>query len=94
MSAKPGSHVVYAQGEELVVEWYDHGAHAPYESANLLIFDRAAANTLAHAIDVDPACSLGSIAAAVTNRFESYFEVKAFAIERGIPFEKKVDFQP
>lgn len=42
MPTKPGSHVAYAQASDLVVEWYDFGDHAPYESANLLIFDRSA----------------------------------------------------
>jgi hypothetical protein len=36
----PGSHSAYARADgQLVVEWYDFGDDAPYESANLLVFD-------------------------------------------------------
>jgi len=94
MPAKPGSHVAYCQGSDLVVEWYDFGAHAPYESANLLIFDRPAQRLLAEAIEVDVKLSPHMLSNKVAARFNSYFDVKAFATERGIPFETKVDFWP
>jgi hypothetical protein len=89
MPAKPGSHVAYARGSDLVVEWYDFGDHAPYESANLLIFCRSAQRLLAAAIDVDVALSPHLLSNEVASRFQSYFEVKEFATERGIPFEPR-----
>lgn len=53
MPTKPGSHCAYARGPELVVEWYDFGPHAPYESANLPVFDGPAQRRLAEAVGVD-----------------------------------------
>jgi hypothetical protein len=94
MPAKPGSHVTYARGSDLVVEWYDFGDHAPYESASLLIFGRAAQRLLAATIDVDPTLSPHLLSSEVASHFHSYFEVKEFATERGIPFETEVDFMP
>lgn len=88
-----GSHVVYAEQSRLVVEWYDHGDHAPYESANLLIFEREAQLALLAALDLAP-MSPNDLAVEITRRFESYFEVRTFADERGVTYERKVDFQP
>lgn len=94
MSSKPGSHVAYAQASDLVVEWYDFGDHAPYESANLLTFDRLAQQQLAGAIGLLECPSPDVLASEVARKFSSYFEVKAFAAERGIPFTSEVDFWP
>jgi hypothetical protein len=94
MPMKPGSHVAYARGPELIVEWYDFGPHAPYESANLLIFDHAAQQRLAEAIGVDPALTPHALAYQVALKFDSYFDVKRLAEERAIPFTTETDFQP
>ena len=94
MPAKPGSHTAYARGSDLVVEWYDFGEDAPYESANLLIFDRATQLKLAELIRADPALSPHGLASKIAARFDSYFDVKAFAAERGLPYGIEVDFEP
>jgi hypothetical protein len=94
MVARPGSHVVYARGPELVVEWYDFGDHAPYESANLLIFDRPAQHTLMALTDAPSNSTPHDFASRLAARFESYFDVKAFAEANGIPFATEVDFNP
>lgn len=94
MPAKPGAHSAYARGSDLVVEWYDFGDDATYESANLLIFDRAAQRLLAAALEAEVTLSPHLLSNWVAGRFPSYFAVKAFATERGIPFETEVDFQP
>jgi hypothetical protein len=87
----PGSaHNIYRDAEgRLVVEWYDFGADAPYESANLIMFDGHAERVLAEALG-NPEDLLAAIAA----RFTSWFEVKAFAVSRDIPFTSTVDFAP
>lgn len=94
MPAKPGSHVAYARGEDLVVEWYDFGDHAPYESANLLIFGRPAQLRLAQAIGVDEPLAPHMLSNRVAARFASYFDVKRFAEEHEFDFTTEVDFQP
>jgi hypothetical protein len=50
MPARPGSHEAYARSGDVVVDWYDFGDHAPYESANLLIFDPFAQHRLLTAL--------------------------------------------
>ena len=94
MPTEPGSHVAYARGSDLVVEWYDFGEHAPYESANLLIFNRPAQQQLARAIGLAECPSPHDLAYEVAHVFKSYFAVKTFATKRGIAFGTEVDFQP
>jgi hypothetical protein len=94
MPTKSGSHVAYARKSDLVVEWYDFGEDAPYESANLLIFDRPVQQQLALAIGVAECPSRHDLAYEVARKFKSYFAVKSFATKRGIAFEAEVDFQP
>lgn len=94
MTAKPGSHVAYARGSELVVEWYDFGDHAPYESANLVVFDRPTQIAFARLIGVDDSPAPHHLASMVAARFDSYFAVKAFAEANGLAFTTEVDFQP
>jgi hypothetical protein len=94
MLAKSGSHAAYARGSDLVVEWHDFGPHAPYESANLLIFDRPAQWRLAEAIGFNRSLKPHDLAYRVALKFDSYFEVKAFAEQHAIPFAAEVDFQP
>jgi hypothetical protein len=94
MVAKPGSHVAYSQGPELIVEWYDFGPHAPYESANLLIFDRPAQLKLMELVDLGAGLTPHILASRLANHFASYFEVKEFAQAHEIPFDAEVDFWP
>ena len=87
----PGSaHTAYRDAEgRLVVEWYDFGADAPYESANLITFDRHAERALAEAIG-----SPDDLLPAIAARFTSWFEIRAFAVGQDIPFTATVDFTP
>jgi hypothetical protein len=94
MPAKPGSHVVYARGPDLVVEWYDFGDDAPYESANLLVFDRPAQLSLIALLEELPNQTPHGFAAELAARFHSYFEIKDFAEANGIPFATETDFYP
>jgi hypothetical protein len=94
MPAKPGSHVVYARGPELVVEWYDFGDHAPYESANLLIFDRPAQRLLMRLVGEPQNQTPHAFASRLAAKFDSYFEIKQFARRHEIPFTAEVDFEP
>jgi hypothetical protein len=89
-----GSHVTYTRGPDLVVEWYDFGEHAPYESANLLVFGISAQAELAKAIGAEEHCTAEDLAIKVATHFPSYFEVQRFADERSIAFEKETDFWP
>jgi hypothetical protein len=85
-----GAHSAYRDGHgRLVVEWYDFGADAPYESANLITFDSAAERVLAEALGHPH-----DLVAALADRFVSWFEVKAFAVSRDIPFTSTVAFDP
>lgn len=93
MALTRGSHVTYSRGEDLVVEWYDFGPHAPYESANLLVFDRPAQLRLATAAGAD-VCAPHELARQLALKFDSYFDVKRLAEEHAIPFAIETDFQP
>jgi hypothetical protein len=94
MPAKPGSHVAYARGSDVVVEWYDFGDHAPYESANLLVFARPAQYQLAEGLRATEDLAPHEIASRLAAHFKSYFEVKAFAEQHAIPFATETDFWP
>jgi hypothetical protein len=94
MPGKPGSHVAYARGSDLVVEWYDFGDGAPYESANLMIFDRPTQLRLAQAIGIDPSLSPHMLANNVAARFDSSFDVKRYAEAHDLGFTTEVDYQP
>jgi hypothetical protein len=94
MPCRPGAHVAYAQGADLVVEWHDFGDHVPYESANMLIFAPAAQERLAAALEAQRGASADALAELIAARFHSYWDVREFAQSRGIPFTKAVDFQP
>jgi len=91
-----GSHSVYFNDEgNLTVEWYDFGPHAPYESANMLIFDSEQQNALADALEI-PATdrSAEDILSAVQQRFPSYFEVKSFCEKCRLEYTKNFSFWP
>lgn len=94
MRAQSGGHFAYARGQDLVVEWYDHGEDAPYESANLLVFDRAAQRQLAHVLGEDEDADADRLAGVVAERFESYWNVKTFADQTGCPYRRETDFMP
>lgn len=94
MVARPGSHVVYARGSDLVVEWYDFGDHAPYESVNLLVFDRPAQHRLMELLETPPNWTPHSFASRLAARFASYFEIKEFAEANAILFASEIDFYP
>lgn len=94
MACKRGSHVAYAKCPDLIVEWYDFGDHAPYESANLLIFDRSVLPELAKALGADERRTAHELACVTARRFESYFDVERFAEDHAIGFTKDVDFSP
>ncbi|HEY3951659.1 hypothetical protein [Phenylobacterium sp.] len=86
--------MAYARGPDLVVEWYDFGEAAPYESANLLIFGAEAQAALARRLALEPLPSTDALAQAVAGRFGSYFAVRAFADAEGIAYRHAVDFSP
>jgi hypothetical protein len=94
MALVMGSHVAYARGADLIVEWYDFGKDVPYESANLLIFSPEAQRALSASLGLEKPPRVRSLAREVAARFESYFQVREFASAQGIAFEKKVDFWP
>ena len=94
MSARPGSHSTYARGSEVVVEWYDFGDHVPYESANLLAFDRPAQHAIIAELKFPAGLAPDTLAGRLALFFDSYFDVKRFAEARGIPFATEIDFQP
>jgi hypothetical protein len=95
LGARPGSHTAYIGDDgRVVVEWYDFGPHAPYESANLLDFDAAAQAALAKQLDLPPSADANALIRAIASRFDSYFEVRRFADGAGIAYRHRVDFMP
>jgi hypothetical protein len=92
---KSGSHTAYIRADGvLVVEWYDFGENSPYESANLIIFDQHGQRKLVLALGLPTTSEAGSLLDAIGKRFESYFDVRAFADIKKVPYEDKVDFSP
>jgi hypothetical protein len=91
-----GSHFAYFDDEgRLTVEWYDFGPHAPYESANMLIFELGQQSLLADALGLPSTeRSKMQLLAALHDRFPSYFDVKEFCEKEGLQFTNKVDFWP
>ena len=91
-----GSGSVYFDDEgNLIAEWYDFGPHAPYESANMLVFDTEQQRALADALEI-PATdqSADDILSALRQRFPSYFEVRSFCEKLGLRYTKNVNFWP
>ena len=95
LKATPGSHTVTAREDgSVVVDWYDFGDHAPYESANMLIFEADGVAALAKALGMPAEASAGAIVTGLAERFDSYFTIRAFADARAAPYRHEVDFQP
>ena len=78
----------------MVVEWYDFGPDAPYESANMLRFDRQGRAAFARVLGVAATDDGQGLMMAIQERFDSYFQVKEFASANAIPFEAEVEFDP
>ena len=93
LNGKGQSIAIDDQGS-LVVEWYDFGDDAPYESANMLIFDQVAQCTLAIALGHTGTLDARSLATLLSNRFATYFEIKEFVTSHNLPCERGVDFMP
>jgi hypothetical protein len=87
-------HSAYARGSELIVEWYDFGEDAPYESANLIIFDTAARTALARRLGLPEGAADAALLERIQQSFPSWFEAKSFAQREGIAFSLEVDFMP
>ena len=94
LSRGKGSHSAYARGGDLVVEWYDFGEHAPYESANLIVFAPASQRRLAEALGLDTARSADALAAELASRFSTVFQVREFAETCGASFSRETNFWP
>lgn len=89
-SGAAGTHWAWLDGDgRLLVEWYDHGPDALYESANLLRFEPADAAAL-----LGPDAPAGSTLAALQRLYPSWWAVRQAAVERGIAFTTEVDFLP
>ena len=91
-----GAHTATIQPDgPLVIEWYDFGDDAPYESANMLVFDCAQQEQLGAVLGL-PVGERGGqgLLAEIQDRFETYFDAQSFARENGVQFSKSVDFMP
>lgn len=89
-----GSHQAYSREGSLVIDWYEFGDSAPYESGNYLIFDGSGIVALVQELKLTSCLTANQLAEHVSRRFASYFEVRSFANARGIPYEHEVDFFP
>jgi hypothetical protein len=95
LSSGGGSHFAYYDDDNLVVEWYDFGPEAPYESANMLRFAVAEYRRLAAILDPNqPPPDPEGLLVLLQANFQTYFQVRAFALEHGISFTASVDFMP
>ncbi len=95
LGAKPGWHGVYEREDgTVVVEWYDFGDDAPYESATTLIFDAESQVQLKSVFGLAAVASREAIVRKIAEQFDSYFEIRKFADATAIPYERKVNFWP
>lgn len=78
----------------LIVEWYAFGDNEPYESANILTFDKPSQGLFARALGPLPSSGPDAFLNALAERFSSYFAVREFADLEGIPYTHEVDFEP
>ncbi len=74
----------------LVVEWYDHGPNALYESANQLRFAPEAAAAL---LELNAPAG-EEMLLLLQQRFGTFWDVRRTALEREIAFTSEVDFLP
>ncbi|HEY1605642.1 MAG TPA: hypothetical protein VGF77_08575 [Allosphingosinicella sp.] len=87
-------HSAYIRKDGLVVEWYDFGEDAPYESANMIVFDAGARAALARSLGLAEDVADEPLLRCIERLFPSWFEAKAFAQREGIAFRSEVDFMP
>lgn len=93
MPDRPGVHSTEVRGSDVLVQWYDFGEHAPYESLNTLIFGRRAQKLLMDALSC-PSGPPNQVAQQVATLCASYFDVRALADRVGIPYTHEVSFDP
>ena len=90
-----GAHQVKLdENNNVVVDWYDLGEDVPYESANTLVFYPSAQSKLWAALGLHGSATPRALVNALSGRFSSYWEIKAFADHVDAPYEKTVDFSP
>jgi hypothetical protein len=91
----PGSQYIYSRDlEQLVVEWHDFGDDVPYESANKLVLNEDQQRQLAFILGAPEGISMLSLAERLAERFDSYFDVRAFLDENHLSYSHEVDFTP
>jgi hypothetical protein len=87
-------HSAYLREGALVIEWYDFGDDAPYESANMIVFDAAARAALARSLGLAGDAEDSTLLTCIERSFPSWFEAKSFAQREAIAFKSEVDFMP
>ncbi len=87
-------HSAYIRDGVLTVEWYDFGDDAPYESANMIVFDAGSRAALARSLGLAEDAADPALLECIRQRFPSWFEVKSFALREGVAFTSEVDFMP
>lgn len=74
------------------MQWLEYEGPAPYDHATMLVFDGPQERQLRHALGLyegDDATE-----SAVAARFKTYWDVKAFANDAKLTYERKMDFNP
>ena len=94
VTLRENGHSAYVREDGLVIEWYDFGEDAPYESANMIVFDAAARAALAQSLGLAEDADDSALLACIERSFPSWFEAKSFAEREGIAFTSEVDFMP
>ena len=89
-----GQYIAIDDQGRLIVEWYDFGDDAPYESANMLIFNEVAQRALVIALGCTESLEAHGLATLLSHRFATYFEIKDFVTSHDLPVELDVDFMP
>jgi hypothetical protein len=89
----PGAHSAYFESDgTLIIEWYNFGEFAPYESADMLSFSEAAQEELAIRLGCET--EQVEILRWLAERFTTYWAVKEWATTEGLVFSHSVDFMP
>lgn len=89
----PGHTIRLSEDGSLVIEWYDFGESAPYESATVMRVDAGETQKLAELLGVTNGQGV-AILAELANRCTSYWEVQATLEREGIRSTRVVDFLP